>query len=274
VRQSGWNATEAITDDDPAWSPAPVRQALESETARHERDDDPIVSALREGSLESDRWVELGKKASDAGDFEVAIRWLTATLKSPSDDASPLALAGLHALRGHAYHRAGDIASARTDLERAYSIAQVASDASMIVRSATWLGSVLLDQGELVSAREDLEAALKASTELGDKEDVATLLCIVALSSLLQHDMVGAHRHLERALSIERKVFATEEQHPSIAVRWVRWGVSWRRKETWRARVLTSNVRWRSSSSWDSQIIRTSCLPCARWLVFICTLGI
>jgi hypothetical protein len=62
VRQSGWNATEAITDDDPAWSPAPVRQALESETARHERDDDSIVSALREGSLESGRWVELGKR--------------------------------------------------------------------------------------------------------------------------------------------------------------------------------------------------------------------
>lgn len=216
ARQSGWAATEVIAGHDPQRMLAATKDALKNEAARHDRDDDPVVSGLREPPAEPDRWAELGAAALEAGDFEVAVRWLTLTLRLLPNDVSPLRLGSALTQRGRAHHGTGALASARVDLERAYANAQNAGDPSLIAASVAMLANVVLDQGEPRRAREYLESALSASAKLDDK-DTALVLNGLALSLQAQGDLAGAREHLERALSIRRRAFATED-HPSIAV--------------------------------------------------------
>jgi tetratricopeptide (TPR) repeat protein len=217
ARPLGWTMAGVFTKQPPQQISVVLRHAFESDAARHKRDDDPVVAALRGQPREPQRWRELGRAAHDDGDFEVAIRWLTSALRSLPDDAPALHIAVVLAERGRAHRLAGDHASARGDLEQAYASARGAGHALLMAASAVALGDVLLDQGEPQRAREYLEAALSASTELGDHEIRASLLDTLARSLLAQHDLVGASQHLERALSIKRRVFAAEA-HPSIAV--------------------------------------------------------
>jgi len=198
--------------------------ALDSEAAGQEQADDPVVLALHGRPSRYPLWAVIGKAASDAGDFEVAIRWFTAALRSLPQDAPPLLLLGLFMLRGGAHRSAGEIAPARLDFERAYPIARDTGDASTIVDVSTDLGEVLLKQGEPSRAREYLESALSASSELGDTAQVALLLGVLAGSLMAQGDLAGARRQLERALSIQERVIATEE-HPDIAATLITLGV-------------------------------------------------
>jgi tetratricopeptide (TPR) repeat protein len=215
ARQSGWTAAEVLADQDLARRLIFAGQDF-SGTARHERDGDPIVVALRGRPMEAERWTELGGAADAAGDFEVAIRWLTAALRSLPDHESSPRIANLHMLRGMAHHHAGDVAAARVDLDLAHSLAQGASDALMIVRSAVSLANVLLDQGEPSRARACLESALRTSASLDNELDVAFVLDMLARVLVTQGDLAGARQYLEQALEIKRRIFATED-HPFIA---------------------------------------------------------
>lgn len=219
AQQSGWTAKEVILEHDPQ-RPVAVQRALKHEAARHERDDDPIVSALREQPLELKRWAELGTEALKLGDFEVAIRWLTAASRQLANDdapdANPLLAATVLTQRGRAHRLAGDFTTARSVLERAHDNARRAGDATLIATSATELGYTLLDQGEPRPAGEYLESALGASQKLGDQEDVAILLDTLARALVAQGRLSKAGRCLDRALSLKRKVFQTED-HPAYA---------------------------------------------------------
>jgi tetratricopeptide (TPR) repeat protein len=216
ARQSGWTAADVLTQDDPRRELVVTQRALDREAARHKRNGDPVVAALR-ASSKLEHWAELGRAAEDAGDFEVEIRWLTAALRLLPDDANPLLAATLLALRGQAHHSAGKLASARVDLERAFLVARGAGDSSAISRTAASLAYLLLALGEPQHAREYLEAASGATAELGDKAEVALSLDVLARALQVQGDLAGARRHLERALSMKRKVFATDD-HASIAI--------------------------------------------------------
>lgn len=208
---------DAFFEQPPAWISVAMLHALQNESARHERDDDPVVLALRGQPLAPEPWAELGTAALDAGDFEVAIRWLTIALRLTADDGSPVVLAFVLTQRGRAHRLAGNLPSARADLERAQGSARGAGNASLIAQSAAWLGDTLLAQGKLQRAREHLESALNASMELGDREEAATLLDTLARSLLAQRDLAGARQHFERALAIKHRIFATED-HRAIAV--------------------------------------------------------
>lgn len=202
--QSGWTAADVISGGDPRGEFAATRRALERQAARHERDDDRVVLALRGQPLESKRWVVLAKLAANAGDYEVETRWLTAALRSLPDDASSLDIANLHFRRGQAHFRARGVAAARADLEQAYSIAQDVGDAPMIAISAAWLASALLEQGEPLRAREYLAIALSA--ELGNQPEAAILLGTLAMQMEAQGDLAEARRLLERAFSMKGRV--------------------------------------------------------------------
>lgn len=208
------------TDSDPRAALLDLAQrsgrVFESEAARHELDEDPVVLTLRARSPELAPWIPLAQAASEMDDFEIAIRWLTAARRLLPDQAGPDLIASLHLLRGHAHLGAGEVASARVDLELAHAMAQAANDAMMITGSATSLARVLLEQGEPVRARERLESALNSSTQLGDDKVVAELLDMLARVLLVFGDLSGAHARLEQSLSMKRKVLGTED-HPSIA---------------------------------------------------------
>jgi tetratricopeptide (TPR) repeat protein len=160
-------------------------------------------------------WVKLGTTALDAGDFEVALRWLTAALRSLPDGASPRRITLVLTQRGRAHQGAGDFTSARIDLEQAYATARSANDLMMIAMSAAALGDALVDMGEPQRAREYLESAL-SETSMLDGEDVASLLDALAQALLAKRDLAGARQQLERALSIRRNALATDD-HPDIA---------------------------------------------------------
>ncbi|HEX7838800.1 MAG TPA: tetratricopeptide repeat protein, partial [Kofleriaceae bacterium] len=217
ARQSGWTGAEVITEPDPERTLAATRHALEREASRHQHDDDPIVSALRGQPLEPERWNDLGQTVVALGDFEVAIRWLTAAVNSLPEGASPLSLVTLLAVRGLTHQHAGNFVSARADLERSHTLALVAGDATAIARSADSLAYVLLAQGEPQRAREHLESALSITAELGDSAEVAGMLAMLGMALKAQGDLAGARRTLEQALSIRRRVFASEN-HPLIAL--------------------------------------------------------
>src|ERR1041384_7736448 len=100
-------------------------------------------------------------------------------------------------MRGRAYLRAGDLESARSDLERAYAIARSAGDATqagdatLIVGLAATLATTLLELGAPKQAREYLEAALRVSTVLDEKNTVK-LEDVLAMSLMKQRDLPGA----------------------------------------------------------------------------------
>lgn len=217
ARHSGWTATRVIREHDPGRTLVATRRAVESGTARHERDDDPIVSALRRQPLEPERWAEIGTEALQAGDFDVAIRWLTAALRSLPKDVSVQYTATVLTRRGRAHRLAGDLPAAHRVLGDAYDIARSARDATLIAMSAAELGYTLLDLGEPRLARECLESALSASKKRGDPKDVANLLDTLARALAALGDLAGARKQLDRALRIKRQVFLTEE-HPAVAV--------------------------------------------------------
>jgi tetratricopeptide (TPR) repeat protein len=215
--RSGWLAAEVLAEDDSRQELVTTWRPSAREVARPDRDDDPVVLALRGQPLSPERWAALGRAAEDAGDFEVAIRWLTAALQSLPDDALPQRIASLHVLRGRAHRGAGDLNSARVDLEYAYSIARGAGDAPMIALSAASLTNVLLAQGGPLPARTWLESVLSASAESGEETAaVAILLDMLGIVLMVQGDLDGARIRLERALSIKRKVLSTED-HSEIA---------------------------------------------------------
>jgi hypothetical protein len=106
ARPLGWPLMALLGEPLP-WQISGARQhAFESEAARHERDDDPIVAALRGPLLDPEQWIKLGTSALDAGDFEVAIRWLTTALRSLPEAASPRHVAIILEQRGKAHRRA------------------------------------------------------------------------------------------------------------------------------------------------------------------------
>ena len=216
ARPMGWALAGLFTEHLPRGISVTAHRAFESDGARYEDDNDPFALELRGEPLDRERWANLGAAALGAGDFEVAIRWLTAALRSRPDDASPLQLAKILTPRGIAHLQAGELTSARMDLERAYSTLQGTTNASWIGASAAALGRVLWAQGEPQRASEYLQSALNASTEFDD-ETIVMLLNVLAMSLATERDLAGARLHLERALSIRRKMFATED-HPSVAL--------------------------------------------------------
>ena len=209
ARPLGWPLMALLSEPLP-WQISGARQhAFESEAARHERDNDPIVVALRGPLLDPEQWIKLGTSALDAGDFEVAIRWLTMALRSLPTDASPRHIAIVLTQRGKAHRRAGDLASARVDLEQAHIKAWTVGDASLIAASAVELGTVLLYRGQPGRASGYLNLASSTITLLGH-EGLTLLLSSLALLPP-QHDLGAARQDLERVLSIKQRVFATAD---------------------------------------------------------------
>jgi tetratricopeptide (TPR) repeat protein len=215
AQQSGWTAVEVITEDDPQRLRATTRLAIEREAARRAYEDDEVVLAMHLRRGAPSLWFELAGAAEAAGDFEIAVRWLTVTLRSLPDERSALRIV-LHRARGRAHHGAGDIAAARADFEQAHALAQHMSNASTIASSAAELADVLLEQGEPVRARECLESALRASTSLGDRAEVATLLGVLARTLLVLGDAAGARLHRERARSIAQRFAVGVEGVPAF----------------------------------------------------------
>lgn len=215
AQADGWTTVGVFTETSVPPSTA-MHRAFAGSAARRMRDDDAAILALRAGVQEPERWIELGTTALVAGDFEVAIRWLNAAVRSLPDDASPQLHASALVLRGHAHLGAGQPETAREDLERADVIARDLGDPSMIARAAAWLGQALLALGEPRRASEHLEAAVDASATLGAHEDMALLLDTLAMSRVAERDPAGARPYLERALAIKQRLFATEDHH-SIA---------------------------------------------------------
>lgn len=216
ARQSGWSVTEAVGSD-PVWNASDMRRPSGSEAAHQERDADPVVLALREQPLTTERWEMLGLAAEVAGDFEVAIRWLTAALESLPHDRNPVVVAPLLAWRGRAYEGAGVLGSARADLEHAYAIARTTQDAPTIVGVATSLAHLLVNQGRPLQARACLDEVRDLRDALGDSVDVALSLNVLARTLEAEGDLAGARTELERALAMQRRTFANAD-HLSVAV--------------------------------------------------------
>ncbi len=215
ARLRGWTSAHTAGASPISWISVAMNRALESETARRQQDDDPVVMALHRQPLEPERWIEVGRSAVDAGDPETAIRWLTTALQSLPPNATPLRRAFVLLQRGLAHVRAEDPTSARSDLEQAFASARGTDDIWLITLSVAALGRVLLDQGEPQRARDYLESTVNAATGLGD-ENTAMLLETLAQARIAQDDLAGARTLLERALSIKRRVLATDE-HSSMA---------------------------------------------------------
>jgi tetratricopeptide (TPR) repeat protein len=211
----GWTLTHVAAASAIPWISAAVYRVFESESARQQDDDDPVVSALRKPPLGPERWIEVGRSAVDAGDPELAIRWLTTALQGLPHDATPLRRAFALLQRGLAHVRAEDLTSARRDLEQAFASARGTDDVWLIALSAAALGRIFLDQGEPQRAREYLESTLNAATKLDD-ENTAVLLNTLAQALIAQNDLAGARALLERVLAIKRRILATD-QHSSIA---------------------------------------------------------
>jgi tetratricopeptide (TPR) repeat protein len=219
AQQSGWAAVRVISEHDPERSLVDIRQAVDGEAARHVRDDDPIVAALRGQPDALEPWAEIGSEALQAGDFEVAIRWFSAALQRiPNDGHDDRALiATLLVQRGRAQRLAGDLPRAREGLELAYRTAQGTRDAALIAMSTGELAYALLDLGEPQRAREHLESALSASRELGNSLEVANLLDTLARALAALGDRHGAVQRLDRAYAMKTRLLATEN-HPAVAV--------------------------------------------------------
>lgn len=217
AQQSGWITAEVIAQDDPQRLSAATRLEIEREAARHARDDDPVVSSLNGAPVDSVRLVKAGDVAYRAGDYEVALRWLSMLRGLLPASADRRLLAQLHFLLGLAHHKLGDLASARAELERGHSLALEVGDGVMVADAGTSLATVLLAQGEPRKAREHLESALHASEVAGDDpEAAARVLDMLATMSMFYGDLAGARQHLERSLSIKRGIHATED-HPGVA---------------------------------------------------------
>jgi len=220
ARPLGWMEADALAEQPFGQISVALRHAFMSEAASYERDHDPIVSVLRKRGPAPKPWAKIGTKALDAGDFEVAIRWLTVALRSLPEDESRSQLPILMA-RGRAYEDAGDLVAARADLERAYHIVRTEGDATSawdtptIGMVAATLAKTLLELGELGQAREYLESALSLSTKLDD-QTTAMLLEVLAMALMRQGDLAGARAHLERAISLRQRAFAPED-HISTA---------------------------------------------------------
>jgi len=224
ARPMGWTAAgelqptawkdDEIIQQPPSWISG-ARQVFGTEAVRRALDDDPIVQALRARPPANARWDEIGTTALDAGDFEVAIRWLTAAVRSLPDGPHARRRAILLSQRGRAYQLAGALVCARADLEQAHTAASVAADTVLAARTAAWLGEVLVLLGEPQRARAGLEPALQAIAQLEDR-DALGVLETLAEAMICEHELAGARVYLQRALSIRQRIFTTED-HISIA---------------------------------------------------------
>ncbi|MCB9762776.1 MAG: tetratricopeptide repeat protein [Alphaproteobacteria bacterium] len=118
--------------------------------------------------------------------------------------------------------RLGDLAGARTHLERSLAIkAKVlgTEEHPSVAASMHSLAGVLRAQGDLAGARTHLERSLAIDKKvLGTEEhpDVAASMHSLAGVLRAQGDLAGARTHLERSLAIDKKVLGTEE-HPDVA---------------------------------------------------------
>ena len=215
VQQAGWTASEVIAQDDHQQTLDATRQAFEREAARRERDGDPVVRALHDRPSRSEQWAELGTLAMDAGDFEIAIQWLTAAKEAFPAIMSPRRARYVLALREQAYRSAGDLASAHADFELANTLSRERDPATAIAETAISVAYELLERGALLEAHDHLLRALILSMELGGEAELADLHKMLAEVLLAQGNLSEARRELEQALAIQGRI-ATED-HPSSA---------------------------------------------------------
>jgi len=215
--RSGWTASEVLDTRglDPELGAMPW--AIAREAARHQRDDDPVITALHAPSLRPSQWATLGKAALDAGDYQVAIRWLTEALKRLPADVSDRYVAAVLLERGRAHRLAGELAAARRILEDACKTAEEAGEPTLVAMVAAELGYALLDQGEPRLALERMTEALRRSKKLGDPKQVANLLDVYARALVATGDLTGARRHLDDALARKQKAYASKDA-PAVAL--------------------------------------------------------
>jgi tetratricopeptide (TPR) repeat protein len=192
-----------------------ARLQVTQEALRHARDEDPVVARLRERPSDGETWTSLGGLALEAGDFEVASRWLSMAPQLFPENTNPAHLAIVLTQRGRAHHGERDLAAARADLEQAHAHAKQSGEASLIALSATALASVLTDAGESRLARACIESVLNTSSELSS-EVQAMLEDGLAVSLLAERHVSTALKHLLRSLSIRRRALGTDD-HPSIS---------------------------------------------------------
>lgn len=223
ARPMGWGAVDDVFESH-AWDyDAIVRggrlssfmiQGIRAGEIRRASEDVSIVRALHARPPSQERWAESGTAALGAGDFEVAIRWLTAALPSLPEDPQLSRRASILAQRGRAHRLAGLLVSARTDLEQAHAGA-AAADPTLAARTAAWLCETLVLLGERRHARAYLEPALLAIAELGD-QDAPGVVEALAGALLDEGELAEVQTYLQRVLANRQGTLGMED-HESLA---------------------------------------------------------
>lgn len=214
VRSLG--ATDARVFAEPrSWLHVTARAVVEDEAHAKDGGQDPVIAAFRARPPSPETWAQIGTTAEDAGDDEVAIRWLTAGLR-----AGPPSGSALHAMLlvrlGQAHYRTGDLHSASAELEEAHTLAGTLGDPGLIARAAATLGLIALDRGEPQRARERLESALYAGGEV-EEVMLASWHLALAQSLMAQKDLPLMRQHAEEALAHHQRALAGKD-HPDLGL--------------------------------------------------------
>ena len=116
----------------------------------------------------------------------------------------------------------GDLAGARSNMERAIAIDEKAYDAdhpTLALRYSN-LATILADLGDLAGARARMERAIAIEEKAYDADHPTLAVSYSNLAAILQDlgDLAGARTHMERAIAIDEKAY--DADHPTLALRY------------------------------------------------------
>jgi predicted ATPase/DNA-binding XRE family transcriptional regulator len=139
------------------------------------------------------------------GNFDEGRMWLTRLLGCVEPSAVPLVRAKALNLAGRLALRAGDPATARTQVEAALAIYQQMANQGGSAWSLCGLGSVMRSEGDHVAARGYFETALAIYREIGHRGHIASTLIElgIVLSMLGQYGQAAATLDEGLALACE-----------------------------------------------------------------------